>query len=122
MVISIFFKQFLECFGLNLVLLTGAKLKPSKSKYIYVLKGNVIHFVQGFPPHSVDSPRLCHKIEKILQSLSPLNPCRLYIEIHLCMQYILLAKNQLGSPEMRLLYCCRKIGPRKYRYLKVPRQ
>lgn len=58
MVISIFFKQFLECFGLNLVLLTGAKLKPSKSNYIYIYvrKGDVIHCVQGSPPHSVDSP------------------------------------------------------------------
>lgn len=33
-VISIFFTQLLGCFSLNLVLLRGAKLTPSKSKYL----------------------------------------------------------------------------------------
>lgn len=42
MVISIFlYKQFLECFGLNLVLLTDAKLKPAESKH---MSANVMYY------------------------------------------------------------------------------
>lgn len=77
-VISIFFTQLLGCFGLNLVLLRGAKLKHQNLN-IYVCRCDVIiHCMQNSA--LVGESRSVTKSEKIFQSLSSLSPCRLCVE------------------------------------------
>lgn len=78
-VISIFFTQFLGCFGLNLVLLTGAKLKPSKSKYLCPQMWCDNTLCAKFSTGG-ESPAVSTRSEKVFQSLSSLNPCRLHID------------------------------------------
>lgn len=78
-VISIFFTQFLGCFGLNLVLLTGAKLKPSKSKYLCPQMWCDNTLCAKFSTGG-ESPGVSTRSEKVFQSLSSLNPCRLHID------------------------------------------
>lgn len=67
---------------MNLVLLRGAKLKPSKPKYLCLQNpcDNTLCRIL----HWWESPGMSTESEKIFQSLSSLNPCRLSIDTPVC--------------------------------------
>lgn len=97
-VISIFFTQLLGCFGLNLVLLTGAKLKPPKPKYLCLQMWCDNTLCAKFS----SGGRVQECPQRVRRNFSHCPHWILVgcIQIHLCLQ---LAKNQLISPRLQLL-------------------
>lgn len=102
-VISIFFTQLLGCFVLNLMLLRGAKLKPPKSKYLclQIWCDNTLYAKFSTGGRVQECPQrvgryFSHCPHWILVHC---------IQRHLCVQ---LAKNQLNSPGLQLLWHCRR--------------
>lgn len=107
-VISIFFTQLLGCFSLNLVLLRGAKLTPSKSKYLCLQMWCDNTLCAKFPTGG--RVQECPQgVRRYFSHCSSLNPCRLHIDTPVCK----LAKNQLSSPQAAAAVTSQKICLRK---------
>lgn len=102
-VISIYFTQLLGCFGFNLMLLRGAKLKPPKSKYLCLQMwcDNTLYAKFSTGGRVQECP------QRVRRNFShcPHWILVVFIQRHLCVQ---LAKNQLSSPRLQLLWHCRR--------------